>query len=290
MSPDQYCRQKVIKSGSSFYYSFLFLNDRQRQAITALYAFCREVDDIVDNTSDIALAATQLDWWRQEIARLYTGKATHPISIALTSAIAHYPLQQTYFLAIIDGMEMDLQQQTYQDFEALKNYCYHVAGVVGKLAIEIFGYQHPNTLLYAEQLGLALQLTNIIRDVREDAQRGRIYLAEHDLRRFNVSSHQLLALESSTAFTALLAEYVQRAEHYYQLAHKTLIASDRAQQKTGLMMANIYRLTLQEIARDNYAVMQYRTSLTPLRKLWIAWRTARNPSYYPPISCPPLSS
>ena len=172
MTPDEYCQQKTARSGSSFYYSFLFLPQPQRRAITALYAFCREVDDVVDECQDLQVAASKLAWWRQELAGLDAGQAQHPVTQALQSASAEFSLPGEQLQEIIDGMEMDLQQSRYLDFKALSLYCYRVAGVVGLLAARIFGYQDRKTQKYAHDLGFAFQLTNIIRDVGEDARMG----------------------------------------------------------------------------------------------------------------------
>lgn len=274
MTPDEYCQEKTLKSGSSFYYSFLFLTQQQRKAITALYAFCREVDDTVDSASEPSIASSKLDWWRHEIEQTYQGQASHPISQALTTAIEHFDLHQEYFLEIIDGMAMDLEQFSYPDFKQLALYCHRVASVVGLLSAEIFGYQNRQTLKYAENLGMALQLTNIIRDVREDAERGRIYLPQDELTHFNVKTDDILSLKSSPELVKLLEFQAERAEQYYQKALDLLPNEDRYSQRTGLIMAAIYRTTLDEIAQDGFCVMQHRVQLTPLRKLWIAWRTA----------------
>jgi phytoene synthase len=275
MTPDEYCRDKAAKSGSSFYYSFLFLPPMKRQAITALYAFCREVDDAVDEIQDAEVAARTLAWWRHEIDQTFAGKPSHPVGKALQTAMQHFELHQEYFMEIIDGMEMDLEQHRYQAFKHLALYCHRVASVVGLLAAEIFGYQNRKTLQYAEKLGLAFQLTNIIRDVREDAERDRIYLPEEDMVRFNVRSEDILALKQTPELTALLAFQTQRARHYYQEAKAALPAEDRYNQRTGLIMSAIYEKTLDELERDGFQVMQRRISLTPIRKLWLAWRTAR---------------
>ena len=275
MSPDEYSQNKTAESGSSFYYSFLFLSEPQRQAITALYAFCREVDDIVDEVHEEDIARTKLDWWRQEIDRVYAGNATHPIGKALTTAVSRYDLQQAYLMEVIDGMTMDLTQFSYPDFTQLTLYCHRVAGVIGLLSAEIFGYQARDTLRYAESLGMAMQLTNIIRDVREDAERGRLYLPQDEMTQYNVDIDAVLALKSSPELTALLQFQTERAQHYYQKAMTMLPDCDRYTQRTGLIMANIYQATLQEIANDDFQVMQHRVSLTPLRKFWIAWTTAR---------------
>jgi len=276
MTPDEYCQDKAAKSGSSFYYSFRFLPKRQRQAIIALYAFCREVDDTVDEIADSGIARAKLDWWREEIQRTFKNEATHPVGKSLQTAIENFELHEEYFMEIIDGMAMDLDQFTYPDFKQLALYCYRAASVVGLLSAEIFGYQNRKTLNYAENLGMALQLTNIIRDVREDAERGRIYLPQDELTRFNVTSEELLNLKSSPQLIELLKFQTERAKQYYQQAMQLLADEDRYSQRTGLIMAAIYEATLDEIVKDNYQVMTHRISLTPLRKLWLAWRTAQH--------------
>jgi len=275
MTPDEYCQDKAAKSGSSFYYSFRFLPPIQRQAIIALYAFCREVDDTVDEISDADIARVKLEWWREEIQNTFKGEATHPVGKALEVALTSFDLHEEYFMEIIDGMAMDLDQFSYSDFSQLALYCHRAASVVGLLSVEIFGYQNRKTLTYAENLGLALQLTNIIRDVREDAERGRIYLPQDELERFNVKADDILSLKSTPELTALLEFQTARAKQYYQQAMNALPAEDRYTQRTGLIMAAIYEATLDEIVKDNFQVMKQRVSLTPLRKLWIAWRTAR---------------
>ena len=273
MTPDEYCQEKAAASGSSFYYSFLFLPPERRRAITALYAFCREVDDVVDESSDAQLAATKLAWWRQEVANLFAGKPHHPVTQALQRHLQPFSLSQQNFNEIISGMEMDLTQTRYLDWKGLERYCYHVAGVVGLLAARIFGYTEPRTLEYARSLGIAFQLTNIIRDVGEDARKNRIYLPVEDLQKFNVPASEILGLRQSEAFTKLMQFEAGRARSHYEEAFRALPAADRRAQRPGLIMAAIYRTLLDEIERDGFAVLHRRTSLTPLRKLWIAWRT-----------------
>ena len=273
MTPAEYCQEKAAKSGSSFYYSFLFLPRERRAAITALYAFCREVDDIADECTDIDLARTKLAWWRAELAHTFAGQPSHPVSQALLPAIRSYDLAREQFEEIIDGMEMDLQHVRYADFKALQLYCYRVAAVVGQLAAAIFGYSERATLKYAHDLGLAFQLTNIIRDVGEDARRNRIYLPQDELAQFGVQESDILAGHTSPAFRALMAHQVARARSFYQQALSALPARDHRSQRPGLVMAAIYQTLLNEIENDNYQVLDRRISLTPLRKLWIAWRT-----------------
>jgi phytoene synthase len=273
MNPHDYCQDKAAKSGSSFYYSFMFLPAERRQAITALYAFCREVDDVVDECHDLSLAQTKLEWWRQEVGRIYGGTPTHPVGHALKDVLKGFRLPQEQLLEIIDGMAMDLSQTRYLDFKGLQLYCYRVASVVGLLAAEIFGYQDRQTLKYAHDLGLAFQLTNIIRDVGEDARRGRIYLPIEDLQRFEVPAKDLLEARYSDAFRELMAFQAERAEKFYDQAFAQLPAIDRKAQRPGLVMAAIYRTLLREIARDGFLVLDRRTSLTPLRKVWLAGTT-----------------
>ncbi|NIA56090.1 presqualene diphosphate synthase HpnD [Massilia sp. TW-1] len=273
MSPDDYCQQKTAQSGSSFYYSFLFLPPERRRAITALYAFCREVDDTVDETTDQSVARIKLAWWRGEVAQMYDGTPTHPVMLALQPHLQPYDLKQEHLQAIIDGMEMDLDQSRYLDYPNLKKYCWHVAGVVGILSASIFGVTNPQTLKYAETLGLAFQLTNIIRDVGEDARKGRIYLPISELQQFNVTAADLLNARHSEKFEALMAFQARRAQALYDEAYALLPQEDRRAQRPGLMMAAIYRTLLDEIEHDGFHVLTQKISLTPLRKLWLAWKT-----------------
>ena len=272
MTPDEYCEQKAAQSGSSFYYSFRLLPEPRRRAITALYAYCREVDDVVDEVPDPGVARLKLAWWRQEIAATFTGTPQHPVALALQPRIATYGLTQDLLLQVIDGMQMDLDQSRYVDFAALEAYCHKVAGVVGLMSARIFGYTDPATLGYARDLGIAFQLTNVIRDVGEDARRGRIYLPQDELTRFGVVPSQLLRGDGSGRFGELMAFQVERAQQWYARALAQLPDVDRKAQRAGLAMAAIYRTLLEEIARDGYHVLDRRIALTPLRKLWIAWR------------------
>jgi phytoene synthase len=273
MSPDEYCQQKAAASGSSFYYSFLFLPQPRRSAIMALYAFCREVDDTVDECTDESVARVKLAWWRKEIGAMYEGRQTHPVTQALQPHLATYQLKQEHLQAIIDGMEMDLDQTRYLDYKAMSRYCWHVASVVGILSASIFGATRPETLQYAEKLGHAFQLTNIIRDVGEDARKGRIYLPVNELQQFNVTAADLLNARHNDNFEKLMKFQVARAQQAYDEALALLPKEDRRAQRPGLMMSAIYRTVLNEIEADGYHVLNQRISLTPLRKLWLAWKT-----------------
>jgi 15-cis-phytoene synthase len=273
MTPDEYCQKKAAESGSSFYYSFLFLPPERRRAITALYAFCREVDDVVDEIADQQVAATKLMWWRKEVAALFQGSPTHPVTKALQPFTAPFNITEKRLNEIMDGMEMDLHQTRYLDFMALEKYCYHVASVVGLLAAEIFGRSDERTLEYAHQLGLAFQLTNIIRDVGDDARMGRVYLPVNELQQFNVPVSEILNRTYSNRFSGLMQFQATRAQGYYDKAFALLPAQDKRTQRPGLIMAAIYRTLLTEIERDGFQVLHQRTSLTPLRKFWLAWKT-----------------
>ncbi|MYM28462.1 presqualene diphosphate synthase HpnD [Duganella sp. CY15W] len=273
MSPDDYCQQKTAQSGSSFYYSFLFLPPERRRAITALYAFCREVDDTVDECTDESIARIKLAWWRKEISSMYAGQQSHPVTLALQPHLQPYNLKEEHLQAIIDGMEMDLNQTRYLDYAALGKYCWHVASVVGILSASIFGVTNPQTLQFAEKLGLAFQLTNIIRDVGEDARKGRIYLPINELQQFNVTAAEILNAKHSDKFEKLMAFQIARAQQAYDQAFALLPKEDRRAQRPGLMMAAIYRTLLTEVEADGYHVLDHRISLTPIRKLWLAWKT-----------------
>jgi phytoene synthase len=282
LTPDQYCQQRTAASGSSFYYSFMFLPPEQRRAITALYAFCREVDDVVDEVTEDRVARLKLDWWRHQVAMAHAdaapspgGEAQHPVTRALVPAIAAFSLPREPFDEIIDGMQMDLDYNRYDTFSDLRLYCHRVAGAVGLLSARIFGYTNPATLDYADGLGIALQLTNIVRDVAEDARRNRIYLPLEDLARFGVAEDDLIQRRDSEAVRAMITFEIDRAEQHYADALALLPGEDRRAQRTGLIMAAIYRTLLGEIRAGGARVLTERTSLTPLRKLWIAWKTAR---------------
>jgi len=273
MTPEQYVQDKAAKSGSSFYYAFLFMPPPRRAAITAFYAFCREVDDVVDEVADPGLAATKLAWWRKEVASAFAGQPTHPVLKALLPHCNDYGIRVDHLIAVIDGCQMDLDQSRYLDYPGLERYCHLVAGVVGEVAAGIFGRSSNATTAYAHKLGRAMQLTNIIRDVGDDARRGRIYLPMSELKQFDVKAGEVLNRGYSERFTALMKFQAERAHRLYDEAFALLPEADSQAQKPGLMMANIYRTLLREIEADDFQVLHQRTSLTPLRKLWIAMRT-----------------
>jgi len=276
MTPQEYCQAKAANSGSSFYYSFLSLSDQKRDAIIAVYAFCREVDDIVDSHGDPQIKSTKLNWWHQEIDNLFHAVPQHPITKALKPVIEQFNLPMEYFSEVIDGMDMDLQKQRYASFKDLRLYCYRVASVVGLMSAEIFGYQDRNTLKYANDLGLAFQLTNIIRDVYDDFKNNRIYIPQDELVKFGVTEQDIQEQKHTEAFKKLMRFQVERANSYYDKAFAQLPEHDRHAQRTGIIMSAIYHALLNEIEKDNYQVLIHRIRLSSMRKLWIAWRTKRS--------------
>jgi len=279
MSPLEYCKQKVANSGSSFTFSFLFLPKKQREAMTALYAFCREVDDVVDECTDYNVAQTKLNWWKSEINRLYSNQPQHPVTKALQPFIIEYNLSKEHFLEIIDGMEMDLKFNRYEDFKQLQLYCYRVASVVGLLSASIFGFKNRKTLKYAHDLGMAFQLTNIIRDVGEDARRGRIYLPLDELKKAKVTEESILQSRESAAVKELMEYQIERAETYYDKAMRELPSEDIKEQQPGLMMAAVYRTLLREIKSDGAEkVLNTRTSLGGLHKCWLIFSVWLKPN------------
>lgn len=273
MTPQAYVQEKAARSGSSFYYTFLFLPKAQRSAITAFYAFCREIDDVVDEITDLQVAQVKLGWWEQEVHRLAQRQPTHPATQALLPHLAPYSIETHSLLQVIEGCRMDLSQTRYLDEADLQRYCHLVAGVVGEVAARIFGQTQAQTTQYAHLLGQAFQLTNIIRDVGEDALRGRIYLPASVLKAHGVKAQEILERRYSDRFTAMMAEQAARAHALYDQAIETLPAQDRRAQKPGLMMSNIYRNLLREIERSDFRVLHQRIALTPFRKLWLAWKT-----------------
>ena len=273
MSPDQYCQEKAARSGSSFYYAFLFLPPERRRAITALYAFCREVDDVVDECKESSVARMKLAWWRTQVDALYRGQAEHPVMKALAPHIETFGIEDRQLYAVIEGMEMDLDQLRYPDWKSLDRYCWRAAGVVGEMSVRIFGTASPATFDYARKLGTAFQLTNIIRDVGDDARRGRIYIPQEDLDHHGVKPSEILNGIHSDRFAALMRFEAERAREHYRAAVQALPAEERRAQRPGLMMAAIYATLLDEIERDGWHVLDQRISLTPIRKFWLAWRT-----------------
>ncbi len=271
------CAQITRGSRSSFYYAFVLLPPQRRRALNAVYAFCRFVDDIADD-EEIREPAQLLSRWREELGRVYQGAPTRALSRALADSVRRFSIPQNLFEEIIAGVEMDLTRKRYETFEQLRPYCYRVASALGLICIEIFGYRNPSAKTYAENLGLALQLTNILRDVREDAERGRIYLPLDDLARFGVSEEQILRGEYSPNFVALMEFEAKRAQELYTTARRALAPEDRSTLLTAEAMRLIYAALLEQIVKSNYRVLDRRHSLSAPHKLYLvgrAWAAGR---------------
>ena len=270
-----YCRQKAAESHSSFLSGFRFLSVEKRNAITVLYAFCRELDDVVDGCTDPNVAQITLNWWRSDLEKVFNNEMPeHPVHQALKDIRASFDLPKNEFEALIDGMQMDLEQARYGSFDELKLYCHRVAGVVGRLIARILGFSNPKTLEYADRMGLALQLTNIIRDVGEDARQGRIYLPIEEMQKFDVPANVIMQCKPTDNFAKLMQFQVNRARETYREAMLLLPAEDKKSQKVGLIMAAIYYALLNEIDRDGAQnVLTYKIAIPSPRKKRIALKT-----------------
>ena len=270
-----YCHQKVAESHSSFLSGFRFLSIEKRNAITVLYAFCRELDDVVDGCTDPNVAQITLNWWRSDLEKVFNNEMPeHPVHQALKDIRASFDLPKNEFEALIDGMQMDLEQARYGSFDELKLYCHRVAGVVGCLIARILGFSNPKTLEYADKMGLALQLTNIIRDVGEDARQGRIYLPIEEMQKFDVPANVIMQCKPTDNFAKLMQFQVNRARETYREAMLLLPAEDKKSQKVGLIMAAIYYALLNEIDRDGAQnVLTYKIAIPSPRKKRIALKT-----------------
>jgi len=267
-----YCRSLTRKSQSNFFYSFLFLPSHKRQAIYAVYAFSRAVDDVVDHAVDLSVAAKGLTEWRREVDRMYEGRAEHPIAVQMAEAARRFHISKELPLALIEGCEMDLKRTRYATFEELYEYCYHVASVIGLMCIEVFGYRTEKAKLYAEKLGIAFQLTNILRDVKSDAGRGRIYLPREDLDRFGYREEDVLSSVYSERFVSLMKFQCERARGYYEEAKAALTTEDKPSLLAAEIMSGIYARLLSEIERVGYDVYRNTVSLPRYKKMWIALR------------------
>ncbi len=259
---------------TNFYYAFLFLPAQKRMAIEAVYAFARRGDDIVDSGLAPAKAATGLESYRQVLEACYANDSARldsPELRALAEAIRRFKIPRQPFEDLILGLEMDLAGARYETFEDLSLYCYRVASTIGLICIEIFGYQNPRTRDYAVNLGKALQLVNILRDIQRDAQRGRIYIPREDLERFAVRPGELMAGTYNGPFIELMQFECDRARHYFDLARQMLPLEDRSAMKTAEIMASIYWGILKRIQKRCYNVFGKRVRVPRPLKLWTAF-------------------
>jgi len=274
----QFVARLTRKSRSNFFYAFLCLPRLQREAIFAVYAFCRIVDDAVDLGRDREEQQRVLQEWREEIARVYGGTPQHPAAQRLQDAIKTFPIPRDVLREVIAGVEMDLERSTYETFEELYPYCYRVASAVGLCCIEIFGYEDPRAREYAVNLGIALQLTNILRDVQVDAQAGRVYVPQEDLRRFGVKADDLVAGRYTPAFVELMSFEAARAHAYYDRAWAALPEADAPRLFAAEIMGRTYFALLRAIEARRFQVFGVRVALPTRRRIAIAlscWLRAR---------------
>ena len=281
MTPIQYCYEKVKESKSNFTWTFYFISKNRRDALVSLYAFCREIDDIVDNTIDLEVATAKINWWKNEINRLFHETPQHPVTKSLLNFIDTYELNEAYFLEMLDGMEMDLKFNRYESFKQLQLYCYRVAGVVGILCVKILGFKNQGTLKFAHDLGIALQLTNIIRDVGEDARKNRIYIPLDELHQFNVSENDILRFQENKNVSNLLIYQIERAENFYRSAYEKIPKEDINSQIPGLLMGKIYETLLLEIKRDRpEQTLNRKVILPPFRKMLVIFKCFFKNKFY----------
>ena len=272
MTPNEYCRNQAAPSGSSFYYSVLFLPAEKRRALTALFAFYREIEESTKECSDPALGQIKLNWWRQELATAFGGHAQHPVTQALLPMASQFALPQELLLQLIDGVEGGLLKNRHADFRSLQDYCYRTSGLAEQLAARILGLNDPNALQHAQELGLAFGLTHVILNVRDDARCNRILLPQDELERFGVMAADILNLHETENFKKLIEFVIDKAESCYNRATSGFPAAERKAQRARMALAAIYRSLLREIREDRYRILRQRVDLTPVRKLWLAWK------------------
>ncbi len=279
-SPEAYCKEKTQASGSSFAYAFGFLSKQQCRAMMALYAFCREVDDIADEIEDKHEAERQIRQWHDEIGRVFEGQASHPVGHELHWARQHFAWDKELFYEMLDGMLTDISARAFIKESDLNLYCYRVAGVVGLLTIEIFGYNKRQSRHFATTLGNALQLTNILRDVQEDMQRGRIYLPQIERIRFKVTDQDIYDGNMTKSVQALLDFYGEKAESAYQQALEQLPLEDRISLRPAIIMAAIYYAQLKRMKSFDFDIWQHSGRIPSWRKMLIAWKAWRYEKKY----------
>jgi len=264
-----HCRAVTLRSGSSFAAAFWMFPKEKRQAVHAIYAFCRFADDVADDPQVVGSRALLLERWRAELGAAYEGKAVHPVGIALGDAVRRFDLPREIFEELLHGVESDLERAGMETFDDVTRYCFRVASTVGILLVRLLGHRSPRALAYAEAMGIAVQLTNILRDVGEDAAAGRVYLAREDMRRFGVSLESLRADPTPDELRVLLACYAERARIYYERAARLRPEEDRARLRPADAMGRIYRALLEEIQRRRFPHAAPALRLSNARRLAI---------------------
>lgn len=274
MTIDPYCDEKGTPPGSTAYYRRLFAHGSRQAAITALYAFSREVGSIADDVSEADAAHMKAAWWQAEVERLYAGAPRHPVTRALLPAVEAHGLDRVWFDELIGIADLDIEHPGHADADALLDRVRRVAAVQ-RLESEICGYEDASTTEFAELLGMALELSRILRDVRADAEQGRVHIPVDELEHHGARPADLLRAETGDSMRALLSQQAARACEYLDRAEEALPAIDHRVQTSGLVALTIQRALVAEIERDGYRVLEHRVDLTPIRKFWLAWRTAR---------------
>jgi len=276
MTPDDYCADRVRESDPDVHYSLLFLAPAVRRAVTAVYACTREIAEINTETHDPIVARTKVEWWREEIVRLYANQARHPATRALMPVVAAHGLQREHFFTLLDETARSFGPVRYPEFEALYEHCRRSGATATLLVAGVLGSTDPATHNALATLGAAMRLADILSRVGQDVRHERLFLPAEDLRRFEVSEQDVLSARHSPAFEALMAFEIERAERQFASARTRLPARDRPAQLPLLIQAALLRAQLAEIRRDGCRVLERRVTLTPLRKLWTAWTTRRH--------------
>jgi phytoene synthase len=276
MTPQEYAAQKAIPPGSSLYYSIYFAPRERQPALRALYAYQREVTDIVRTVREPTVAAAKLSWWRQELDRMFDGRPQHPVGQALAQdVLPQHGFTKEPFADVIAGVQMDLDYGLYPTFGELSQHCHRVGSTITELAVEVCGYREPATKTYAHDLGMALQLFTLLRDVRRDLDAGRLYLPEADMQETGVRREDLLARRTTEPVRRLFALQASRIRDFFDSAFRHLPPEDAARQRSSVVLARLYQVQLGEMEAEGFPLLERSVHLTPLRKFWIAWRTAR---------------
>lgn len=276
MSPQDYVAAKAAPRGSSLYYSIRYAPPANQPALRALFAYQREVTEIVRETQEHSVATAKLGWWREELERVFEGRAQHPVGQAMQRdllpgrTLDWQPLSQ-----VIEGVELDLNYGLYPSFRELADYCHRVGGSITGLAVELCGYRNPQTLRYAHDLGMALQLFTLLRRVRRDVDAGRLYMPEADMREAGVRQADLFGRRTTEPIRRLFELQAARTRDFFRHALEQLPAEDRYPQRSGVVLAQLYLTLLDELEADGFPLLERSIHLTPIRKFWLAWRTAR---------------
>lgn len=267
------CAEITRTSGSSFTAAFRLLPKEKMEALTRIYAFCRIADDCVDTLTGAGDQQRALNFWRKELIKIYSKQPAHPVMEEVREVAERYRIPQGYFLGLIAGCEMDITKHRYETFEELYEYAYRVAGLVGLMCLRVFEYESPTAEDMAVNLGIALQLTNILRDIKADLEMGRIYLPTRDMKRFGYSAKELTAGRENQAFFRLMNHYAHKAQTYYAAAFSEFKNNRSKKLKAARLMARLYHKILKKIIKQRFPVLQKRVSLNFIEKSWLLFTT-----------------